>query len=60
MYKRASNKQLAYIDSLCTEIGIVNPTLYSKYRLEDAARLITKLQRKLEKQRQQDRQIKLL
>lgn len=60
MYKRASKKQLAYIESLCTELGIINPTLYKKYRLEDAARLITRLHRKIIIQRTESRQLRLL
>lgn len=60
MYKRASIKQLAYIKALCTELNIVNPTLYKKYKLEDAARLITRLRRKVIAQRAEARQLRLL
>lgn len=59
-YLRASKKQLEYIASLCDQLGIINPTLYSKYKLEDAAALITRLKRKVDKQKQQARQTKLL
>lgn len=60
MYKRASKKQLAYIVVLCVELGITNPTLYRKYRLEDAAHLIKRLQRKVIAKREKDRQLMLL
>jgi hypothetical protein len=59
MYLRASKKQLEYIDSLCRQLDMINPTLYTKYKLEDAAKLITRLKRKLDKQRAQTRQTNL-
>lgn len=59
-YRRASKKQLAYIDSLCQQLGMINPTLYSKYSLEMAAKLIKRLQRRIEAKHLRDRQLKLL
>lgn len=59
MYRRASKKQLEYIASLCVQLDVLNPTLYSKYKLEDAAKLINRLKRKLDKKHMQDRQLRL-
>lgn len=60
MYRRASKKQLAYIASLCEQLQITNPTLYSKYSLENATKLIKKLRRKVSAGHEADRQLKLL
>lgn len=59
-YRRASKKQLAYIATLCQQLDMINPTLYDKYSLEQATRLIAKLKRKQESLRNYDRQIRLL
>ncbi len=59
-YLRASKKQLAYIDSMCQQLGVVNKTLYTKYSLDDAAKMINSLKRKLDKQKLSDKQLKLL
>lgn len=59
-YHRASKKQLAYIDRLCSELTVINPTLYKKYSVEDAARLIRKLQKQKIAKYAKDRQQKLL
>lgn len=58
-YRRASNKQLEYIAALYGQLDEVNPTLYKKYNMEDATRLITKLKRKLAKWAQHDDQTSL-
>lgn len=60
MYRRASKKQEEYIGLLCEQLDIVNPALYTKYRLEDAAKLIDRLKRKLDEKHNHDRQTKLL
>lgn len=59
MYRRASKKQLEYIAVLCEQLDVINPTLYSKYKLEDAAKLINRLKRKISVKQQRDRQLKL-
>ena len=59
-YRRASKKQLAYIDSLCRQLDVINKTLYTKYSLDMAAKYIGQLKRKLDKQHNRDRQLKLL
>lgn len=58
-YLRASKKQLEYIASLCAQLDMVNPTLYDKYSLEKAAKLITKLKKRLDKQQKTLNQIEL-
>ena len=58
-YLRASKKQLDYIANLCGQLDILNPTIYTKYSLGNAAKLINKLKRKIENKRNRDRQTKL-
>lgn len=58
-YLRASKKQLEYIANLCDQLGIINPTLYSKYRLEDAAKLINRLKKRKAKRDAEARQLRL-
>lgn len=55
-YYRASHKQLDFIASLCEQLGMTNPTLYDKYSMDKAAKLINKLLRKIARAKQVDRQ----
>lgn len=58
-YYRASKKQLAFISSLCEQLGLVDKTLYTKYSNDMAKKYITQLLKKLAKQNHKDRQTKL-
>jgi hypothetical protein len=60
MYRRASKKQLAYIDRLCAELSVTNPTLYKKFSVDDARRLINRLHKQKLKRDNDDRQTSLL
>lgn len=55
-YIRASAKQLEYINSLCAQLGIINPTLYDKTNMEKAGQLITRYRKQIAKLRQVDQQ----
>lgn len=59
-YRRASKKQLEYIASLYDQLGETNITLYKKFTVDDASKLILRLSRKLEKQKVSNNQLKLL
>ena len=58
-YIRASAKQLEYINSLCAQLGIINPTLYDKTNMEKAGKLITRYKKRLIKINQVSQQQQL-
>jgi hypothetical protein len=59
-YLRASKKQLDYIEVLCQQLGVRNPTLYSRYTIDKAAALINSLKRKRDAKQEVDNQTRLL